>query len=182
MSIGGNGSETMNGDVAADDAVESSDETKFARIEAIGEVEVSDHHAGIHTGVGAPGPGDGNRLPDDGCESIFERALDRDGSRLALPSVEWGAPVAEIHEPAHCGLLLEVCVSEEARAVGADEVATFFGGDSSGFHGCGYPALEIADEFLGVVLNVVENLVDSLAFDNLIDLVVVFVNADVDGV
>ena len=52
----------------------------------------------------------------------------------------------------------------------------------SGFHGCGYPCLDVAYEFLGVELYVVEYFGYGFSVDDAVYFVAVLVDADVDGV
>ena len=146
-----------------------------------GEVEVGYHAACVYAGVGAPRACYRHGASRYGGECFFYYLLHAYVAGLNLPAVERLAPY-DSSTKKRMALFFEVCVSEESCAVCAYEVASFFGCYGACFHRCGYPCLEVAHEFFGVVLHVVEHFVDGLAFDNLLDFVAVFVYAYVHGV
>ena len=67
--------------------------------------------------------------------------------------------------------LLKISVSEETIAIGAQEFLALIERNLAFLHTLGHPLLQLADEFLGVVLHVVENLFHSLTVEDLIDVV-----------
>ena len=85
MSIWNDGTDVLDGDVLRKKAIEMLDQANV--INGGGNVEVSNHHAGVDSCVGTSCPHYFDVLAQDGAEGILERFLYAVGVRLYLPSM-----------------------------------------------------------------------------------------------
>ena len=120
------GEDALHCDVAAAHGVEGIGQSVGGKAQVI-HVEVGVHAAGMHTGVGASGPGDGDLGAEHLGESLLQGLLHAGRVRLPLPAAEAAAIVAQLDEIAH---LLRMRSRVELKTGGSSRVLVFEVGES----------------------------------------------------
>ena len=78
--------------------------------------------------------------------------------------------------------LFQISISVESAAIVRKELLTLIERNLTLFHTLGHPDFQLANQFLGIILHVVEYLCNGLAVDNLVDMIATVLLRDMYGI
>ena len=84
------------------------------------------------------------------------------------------------HEEITCQLF-QICISIKSRTIVGEELLALLERNLTALDTLGDPYLQLAHEFLGVVLHIIEHLGHRLAINHLVDVIMVVLHTDMNG-